>query len=446
MLAHFKPDTATVHPCGKLSGTLAVPGDKSISHRVGMLASISSGISRVEGFLNSSDCVGLLRAMEALGACTLRSKDDGFAIHGTGKRIIEPAGPLDLGNSGTAIRLLTGLLSGFSTSVALTGDESLRSRPMRRIEEPLRRMGARIQLTGEKGCAPLRVNGGNLRAIDYEMPMASAQVKSAIMLAALFADGVTTIVETAPTRDHTEQVFRMLGLPVEVDGLTVRVQGFGPEGPPLKARSWKIPGDISSAAFWLVAAAANKRSSVTIRGVGLNPRRTAVLNVLERMGAKLKITVDKDHQDGEPMGEVRVTGVKLRGTVIGGEEIPNLIDEIPILAVAGALAEGETVIKDAAELRVKESDRIQSMCQTLSAMGVECEEMEDGMRIVGPAALRTPSRPLPSFGDHRVAMSLAVLGMFADKPLTIRGVECIETSYPGFWDHLKGLGGHVEQF
>lgn len=446
MLSMYKPDTATVHPCGKLSGSLAVPGDKSISHRVGMLASISAGISRVQGYLNSSDCVGLLRAMEALGACTMRSKDDGFAIHGTGKKILEPSGALDLGNSGTAMRLLTGLLSGFSTPVTLSGDESLRSRPMRRIEEPLRRMGARIQLTGERGCAPLRVNGGNLKAIEYEMPMASAQVKSAIMLAALFAKGTTTIVEPAPTRDHTEQVLRMLGLPVRVDGLTISVEGFGPEGPPLKARSWSIPGDISSAAFWLVAVAANRRSSVTIRGVGLNPRRTAILGVLERMGAKLKVHMDKNARDGEPVGEVRVSGTRLKGTVIGGEEIPNLIDEIPILAVAGALAEGETVIKDAAELRVKESDRIQSICQSLTALGVECEEMEDGMRIVGPATIHAPRKPLPSFGDHRIAMSLAVLGMFADEPLTIRGVECIETSYPGFWDHLKGLGGHVEQY
>ncbi len=443
VLTLHKPDTATVSPCGKLTGTLAVPGDKSISHRVGILASVSSGISRVHGFLKSADCIGLLKAMEALGARTHLTREGDLYIHGTSGKLLQPAGPLDLGNSGTAMRLLTGFLSGFDMPVVLTGDDSLRSRPMRRIEDPLRRMGANLELMGEKGCAPIRVTGGALKAIEYEMPVASAQVKSCIMLAALRAEGTTTIIEPQPTRDHTEQIYKALGLPVTVRDQTITVEGFGPDGPVLKARAWDIPGDISSAAFWMVAAAAHRRGSVTLQNVGLNPRRTAVLDVLKRMGARIKVSPKKKHDAGEPVGEIRVSGSRLKGTVIGGAEIPNLIDEIPILAVAAALAEGETVIKDAHELRVKESDRIQTMCENLKKMGVAVEEMEDGMRISGPASVRSGGM-VDSYGDHRVAMAMAVLALFSDAPLMIKHVNCIETSYPGFWDDLTRLGGHVE--
>lgn len=444
MIAGYASDTATVHPCGKIAGTLEVPGDKSISHRVAMLSAISSGISRIHGFLNSADCLGTLKAMEALGATSHRSRDRDVIVHGTAGKLLEPAGALDMGNSGTGIRLLTGLLSGFDVNVTLTGDESLCSRPMRRIEGPLSQMGARIQLTGEKGTAPIQIQGGQLKAIEYDVPVASAQVKSAIMLAALFAEGTTRITEPAPTRDHTEQIFSTLELPIRVNGLSIEIDGFGATGPTLHAREWHIPGDISSAAFWLIAAAANRRSSVTLKNVGLNPRRIAVLDVLQRMGARIKVSPTKQSNDrGEPVGDIRVSGAKLTGTVIGGDEIPNLIDEIPILAVAGALAEGETVIKDARELRVKESDRIATMCTNLATMGVEVDEMEDGMRIAGASTIRSGGT-VDSFGDHRIAMSMAVLALFSDAPLTIRRVQCIETSYPGFWNHLKRLGGHVE--
>lgn len=439
----FKPDFATVHPCGKLSGTVTVPGDKSISHRVGMLASISSGISRVYGFLNSADCLGLLKAMEVLGARNHLSRDGEIYIHGTGGRLLEPAGPVDLGNSGTAMRLLAGLLAGYDVPVVLTGDESLQSRPMNRIAEPLRQMGAVMELSGERGTAPIRLTGGALQGITYVMPVASAQVKSAVLLAALRAEGTTSVVEPAPTRDHTEQIFRALDLPVQVEEGRISMEGFGPKGPPLKAREWHIPGDVSSAAFWCVAAAACRRASVTLPFVGLNPRRTAVLDVLSRMGARVKVIPAKDSKFVEPCGEIRVSGSRLKGTIIGGAEIPNLIDEIPILAVAGALAEGETVIKDAAELRVKESDRISSICTNLQKMGVELEEMEDGFRLCGPAKIRS-TEPVDSYGDHRIAMAMAVLAMFSDAPLTIKRVQCIETSYPGFWDDLKRLGGNVE--
>lgn len=443
VLTIHKPDTATVSPCAKLTGTLTVPGDKSISHRVGILASISSGISRVHGFLKSSDCIGLLKAMEALGARTHLTREGDLYIHGTSGKIMVPAGALDLGNSGTAMRLLTGFLSGFDMTCELTGDASLRSRPMRRIEEPLRRMGAHIELLGEKGCAPIRITGGRLKAIGYEMPVASAQVKSCIMLAALRAEGTTTIVEPQRSRDHMEQIFRELELPVTVQDRTITVEGFGPSGPSLKAREWDIPGDISSAAFWLVAAAAHRRGSVTFQHVGLNPRRTAIIDVLKRMGAKIKVYPKKQKGAGELVGEIRVSGTRLKGTVIEGDEIPNLIDEIPIVAVAAALADGETVIKDARELRVKESDRISTMCENLKKMNVDVEEMEDGMRITGPTNVRTGG-VIDSYGDHRIAMSMAVLALFSDAPLTIKHVQCIETSYPGFWDDLTRLGGHVE--
>lgn len=442
MLSVYKTDTATVYPCNKLNGTLKVPGDKSISHRVGMLASIGSGISRVYGFLNSADCIGLLKAMEALGARSHRSRDGELYIHGTGGRILSPAGAVDLGNSGTAMRLLTGLLAGFDKPITLTGDASLRMRPMRRIADPLTEMGADVKLS-PSGCAPLTVQGGALKAIDYEVPVASAQVKSCVMLAALFAEGTTRITEPAPTRDHTEQLFRQLGLPVSVDGVTISVDGLGPTGPAIEARKWVIPGDISSAAFWMIAAAAHRRGSVVLKGVGLNPRRTAVIDVLKRMGARIKVVPQKSDDGYEPRGEIRLHASKLKGTVIEGAEIPNLIDEIPILAVAGALAEGETIIKDARELRVKESDRIETMCANLRAMNVEVEEMEDGMRISGPASVQSRVA-VDSFGDHRVAMAMAVLALFSDTPLTIKRVDCIETSYPGFWDHLRQLGGHVE--
>lgn len=437
-------NTATVHPCARFGGSLSVPGDKSISHRIALLASISKGTSTVRNFLQSSDCISLVRGMEALGARSHFSRDGALHIQGTGGRIMQPAGPLDMGNSGTAMRLLSGFVSGFNVPVVLTGDESLRSRPMTRIKEPLELMGAQIELIGDAGRAPIRIQGGDLKGIAYDLPVASAQVKSCILLAALHASGATVVTEPHPTRDHTERVFQTLGIPVTIDGPKVSVEGFGPRGPGLASRDWVVPGDFSSAAFWLVAAAANRKASLTIKDVGLNPRRTALLNVLKRMGARVKVSAARAKSESEePIGQIKVSGGRLKGTVIGGEEIPNLIDELPILAVAGALAEGETVIKDAYELRVKESDRIYSMCVNLRALGVNVEEMKDGMVVRGPCTIRSAAA-VNSFGDHRIAMSMAILALFAAKPLTINNIACIETSYPGFWDDLKRLGAHVE--
>lgn len=436
-----KATTMTVHPAERLCGSIRVPGDKSLSHRMAMLAGLASGTSRIAGFLRAEDCLNTARAMTALGARSHMEEDGTLVMQGTGGKLIAPAGPLDMGNSGTGLRLLTGLLAGLPMTVDLTGDASLRSRPMGRIKDPLERMGAVIELTGERGTAPLRVIGGSLMGIEYAMPVASAQVKSCLLFAGLHAAGRTTIVEPKPARDHTERLLRWMGVPLEIDGPRITLAGYGRTGPKLKGRDVRVPGDISSAAFWLAAAAAMPGAEITIEQVGLNPRRTAVLDVLRRMGAKIEVL--HAVEDAEPYGDVHVQGGVLRGVEIGGDEIPNLIDELPVLSAVAALAEGQTVIRDAAELRVKESDRIRTMAGNLKALGVDVEEAPDGMRVSGPTRI-TGGVSVPSYGDHRVAMSMAVLGLFAREPMVVTSVECIETSYPGFRADMERLGGHVE--
>lgn len=435
--------SAMVYPSPNLGGAIEVQGDKSISHRVAILSSIASGNSTVRNFLQSEDCLNTLRAMEMLGARSFFSPEGELTVQGTGGKFLEPVSPLDLGNSGTGLRLLAGLLSGLPITAELTGDASLRSRPMGRIKEPLEKMGAKVELLGKNGCAPIRVRGGGLKGIEYALPVASAQVKSCILLANLFAQGKTVIQEKMPTRDHTERLLQAVGVRVKVKGLRVEMDGHGPKGPHLKARAWSVPGDFSSAAYALVAVAAREGATVTIRNVGLNPRRTALLDVLRRMGAGVKIDAHSAEKETEPYGDVTITGARLRATKVGGEEIPKLIDELPIVAVAGALAEGTTVIRDARELRVKESDRITSMCTNLGALGVQVTEREDGMEITGPADL-SKTGSARSFGDHRIAMSLAVLALHGKAPMCVTNIACIETSYPAFWDHLKSLGAHVE--
>ena len=426
-----------------LSGTVRVPGDKSISQRVAMLAALAEGTSRVVGFLDGEDARSTLSAVERLGA-RAEFRDGDLFITGTGGIFSPPEGDLDMGNSGTGTRLLAGLVAGSGIEARFVGDASLSARPMGRIKRPLEAMGAEVILSGERGTLPMIVRGAHLQAITYPLPVASAQVKSCVLLAGLFAEGETVVIEPRPTRDHTERLFRLLGLPIAVDGLRVSVTGTG--GGPLRipAREFSVPGDFSSAAFWLTAAAVRPGAAVTVENVGLNPRRTALLDVLRRMGAGVETEERGAGEGGDPAGTVRVEGAALRGTVIEGEEIPNLIDELPILAVAGALAEGETLIRDAAELRVKESDRIAETVRVLRAFGVEVEELPDGMRIRGPARLRTPAEPIDSRGDHRIAMSAAVLNTFSDAPLRIANVECVATSYPAFWDDMERLGGRVE--
>lgn len=430
----------TIFPA-PLGGELSVPGDKSVSQRIAMLAALAKGTTVVKGFLMGEDALSTLQAVCTLGA-SYRFDGDLLKISGTAGKIKEPANPLDMGNSGTGTRLLAGLLAGRPITVTMTGDESLSRRPMGRIQAPLEQMGAQLELTGEKGTLPMTIRGTKLHGIRYELPMASAQVKSCVLLAGLFAEGKTTVVEPRPTRDHTEKLFQTLEIPLHVDGLEISLQGFGPSGPQFNARDLIVPGDFSSAAFWIAAVAARPGAELTVRGVGLNPRRTALLDVLKRMGAQIEM--EYTQADGDPIGNLTVRGARLHGTEVGGDEIPNLIDELPMVAALGALAEGKTVIRDAAELRVKESDRIAVTAAHLRAFGVEVEEFPDGMTVFGPAKLQVPSESLASHGDHRIAMSMAVLATFGSGPVKLKDVDCVKTSYPDFWTHLEQLGGRVD--
>lgn len=425
----------------KLGGAVRVPGDKSISQRVAMLAALAEGTSKVTGYLNGEDARSTLSAMEQMGAMA-EFRDDALYITGVAGKLQPPKEPLNMGNSGTGTRLLAGLVAGAGIEATMIGDDSLSSRPMGRIKDPLEKMGASIGLTGEKGTLPITIRGGGLRAIEYPLPMASAQVKSCVLLAGLFAEGKTTVIEPKPTRDHTEKLFETLGIPLEIDGLKISLQGFGAEGPKYRARDFVVPGDFSSAAFWIVAIAARPGAELILENVGLNPRRTALLDVMRRMGADIE--VDIAEPVGDAYGTIRVRGAQLNGTVIEGEEIPNLIDELPIIAVAGAFAEGKTEIRDAAELRVKESDRIAEVVKNLRLFGVAVEEKPDGMVVTGPTNLKTPDVIIDSHGDHRIAMSIAILNTFSDAPITIGNVGCVDTSYPEFWAHLEELGGRSE--
>jgi 3-phosphoshikimate 1-carboxyvinyltransferase len=412
-----------------------VPGDKSISHRIALLAALAQGTSRVRGFLDSEDCLHTLDAMACMGA-GVRRDGTSVEIDGTHGVLRSPPHDLDMGNSGTGMRLLTGLLAGFRVKARLFGDASLSSRPMRRILEPLDRMGAKIHAEGPDGRAPLVVHGSTLDAIDYVLPVASAQVKSCLLLAGLGARGTTRITEPLPSRDHTERMFRAMGLPLAVDGPVVSLVGTGGAALAIPARDWSVPGDISSAAFWLVAAAVRPGARVTVRNLGLNPSRTAFLDALRNMGANIEIGPVRD-VDWEPQADVTVVGGQLHGTEIRGAAIPNLIDEIPVLCVAAACAQGATRFRDAAELRVKESDRIETTAAMLRAAGVDVATCGDGLDVQGGAAIR--GSDVDSHGDHRIAMSAAVLALSASSPTTIRDTACVATSYPAFAEHLLAL-------
>ncbi len=439
-----RPVTMEVRPSAPLRGEARVPGDKSISHRTAMLAALAQGPSRIRGFLQAGDCLHTLQALQALGARCHVAMDGDVLVEGTGGQFTQPAGVLDMGNSGTGLRLLAGLLAGQEQlDVLLTGDESLRARPMRRIQDPLEKMGARVDLTGDRGTAPVRVRGARLHGIEYRPPMASAQVKSCVLLAGLFAEGTTTVVEPAPTRDHTERLLLALDVPLRIAGNTLVLDGFGPAGPRWPGRTWQVPADFSSAAFFLAGAAARPGADVLLRGVGINPRRATLVDVLRRMGADITVSPGTATR-GEAVADLRVRGRPLRGTVVQGAEIPGLIDEIPVLAAVAALAEGETEIRDAAELRHKESDRIAVMARNLQAAGVAAADRPDGLVVRGPAPL-DQAAVIHSHGDHRIAMALAILGTAAREPFLIQDVACVSTSYPAFWSDLKGLGAYVEQ-
>ncbi len=422
----------------KLRAEFSVPGDKSMSHRAAILGGLSNGVCTITNFLPSEDCINTLQAMQALGAPhEILRELTGYGpvelrIHGRSMKLSAPSAPIDCGNSGTGMRLLAGLLAGQDFPSELFGDASLSSRPMGRITDPLGRMGAKIETRGAKsGCAPLLIHPARLSPLEYDMPVASAQVKSAVLLAGMFAEGKSTVIQPAETRDHTERMLASFQVSTKRDGNAISIYG----GQVPEACDFTVPGDISSAAFWLVAAAALPGAHLLLQNVGLNPTRTAILKVLSRMGAPMTEIVHSSH--GEPIGNIEIHGSQLRGTELLLEEIPNLIDEIPVIAVAAALAEGVTVIRNARELRVKETDRITTTVDGLRQMGAEVEEFEDGMAITGGRPLK--GAVIDSFGDHRIAMAFAIAGLFARGETVIKNTECVNTSYPGFAHHLDAI-------
>jgi len=410
---------------------ITVPGDKSISHRAVIVAALSNGVCTLRGFLPSEDCMHTVNAMRALGIKIEQPEATTLIIHGKRRVLTAPDKEINCGNSGTTMRLLAGLLAGQKFESRLVADPGLSKRPMDRVIAPLSEMGASVVAEGPEGTPPLRIQGGSLRGIHYRPSVASAQVKGALLLAGLFAKGKTTVEEPVPTRNHMEKMLNyfLVRTTTEDDG---SVTVFGDQLP--ESRDFDIPGDISSAAFWLVAAGAQRRGHLLIRNVGLNDTRTALLGVLLRMGAQVREAVE-DVEQLEPRGVVEVTGVPLKATVIQGKEVPQLIDELPILSIAGALASGKTTIRHAEELRVKESDRIAAIAHNLRAMGAQVSELSDGVEIYGPAPLH--GARLPSFGDHRIAMAFAIAGLFAEGETIVQDAECIRESYPGFEASLE---------
>ncbi len=431
----------TVTPGRSLKGTIAVPGDKSVTHRAIILSALAEGVSTIHGYCRGEDCLNTMRACQSLGVRIDESPAE-LRVHGKGMwGLAEPDGPIDCGNSGTGIRLLTGLLAGQDFFTVLTGDASIRRRPMGRVVKPLREMGAVI--AGRKGgeLAPLAITGSRLRGMTYRSPVASAQIKSCLLLAALYADGVTSISEPRLSRDHTERLFQFFGISFQKEGLTIALKGRPAIGW-TAAERLVVPGDLSAAAFFIVGATIVPDSDVTIIGVGINPTRTGILDILTQMGADIQI-FNRREEAGEPVADLRVRSALLHGVYIGAEQIPQTIDELPILCTAAAVAEGETIIAGAEELRVKESDRIATMSAELRAMGARITEKPDGMVIRGlggngvNGTLRGAT--CSSHGDHRVAMSAAIGGLTAASPTSIADTDCIETSFPGFAHNLLEL-------
>jgi 3-phosphoshikimate 1-carboxyvinyltransferase len=421
----------TVSQAASVRGTVTLPSDKSIAHRSALLAALGAGESQVHNFPRSADPLSTLDCVRALGVEATRDEEGVLSVQGRGREGLRPpSAPLDCGNSGTTMRLLTGIMAGQTFGSVLTGDESLRQRPMERIADPLRAMGARIDL--RSGHAPIRVrpHRSGLRPIEYRLPVASAQVKSCVLLAGLYASGQTVVIESTPSRDHTE---RMLGLEVQEVGGERHI--LVEETHTVPAAHWWVPGDFSGAAFFLVAGTLVPDSELRLENVGLNPSRTALLEVLEGMGAD--ITIENERVQGsEPVGDLTVRSAELSGIDVGGRLIPNLIDEIPIIAVAAACATGRTEIRDAEELRVKETDRLHAMAENLRVLGAEVQEREDGLLIDGngPNLL---GGTVQSYDDHRIAMAMGVAGLVAHGTTTVTDAECARVSFPGFWDELS---------
>ena len=422
----------TIQPAKVVAGGVAPPGDKSISHRYAMLAGIADGTSELSNFALAADCHSTLGCMRALGA-EVKVERTLVRVTGRGLHGLKSSWrALDAGNSGTTMRLLSGILAGQSFTTKIGGDDSLNKRPMKRILTPLREMGAQISARDDN-FAPLEIRGGKLHGIHYEMPVASAQVKSAVLLAGLFAEGETSVTEPARTRDHTELALEEFGAPIERHGLTTRIHANGKLK--LAGRKAEVPGDLSSAVFFIAAASMFPDSSLHIQGVGLNPTRTAILDVFARMGASIQMLSLRSVQ-GEVIGDIAVKGAHLKGGVIAGAEIPLLIDELPMLAVLGPFTEEGIEIRDASELRVKESDRIAALAENLRRMGSAVEERPDGLKVAGRSAGRLRGAEIEPHGDHRIAMAFSVAALAADSPTTIRDAECAGVSYPTFYDDL----------
>ncbi|MDA8078454.1 MAG: 3-phosphoshikimate 1-carboxyvinyltransferase [Nitrospiraceae bacterium] len=426
-------DSVQISPAMSLRGEFSSPPDKSISHRAVMFSSLAKGRSVVKNFLRAQDTESTMNAFRSLGV-QIEDRGDTLLIDSRGLRgLTEAHDVIDCGNSGTTIRLISGVLAGNPFFSVLTGDKSLRSRPMGRVIKPLSLMGADISARAEDRYPPLAIRGGRLNGIAYEMPIASAQVKSSVILAGLYAEGETVVVEPAKSRDHTERMLPAFGADLVVDGLTVRVR----PGSELLARDTEVPGDFSSAAFFITAALITGGSEILARNVGMNPTRTGLLHALGKMGAEVTI-LNMREVSGEPVADILCRGgSRLRATDITGEEIPALIDEFPVLCVAAAYAEGTTTIRGAGELRVKESDRIASMASELGKMGAAVEEFPDGLSITGADSLK--GAVVESHGDHRIAMSMAVAGLAAQGTTTINGAAAVGISFPSFFDIIRRL-------
>ena len=427
--------TEEISPARGVHGVVSVPGDKSISHRYAMLTSIAQGDSKIRNYSTGADCHSTLSCMRQLGVSHSFAEEDGsqtLTVHGQGMHALRAsAETLDAGNSGSTIRMLSGILAGQPFTTSITGDESLVKRPMKRIMGPLHEMGARVQATNGQ-FPPLTIHGGGLKGIHYKLPVASAQVKSCVLLAGLYAEGETTVEEPIVTRDHTEIALRELGADITLMPRVVTVRG----GAPLKGRELLVPGDLSSAAFFLVAALITADSDLTISGVGLNPTRTALLDVLRMMGAQIKL-LHIEEANGELIGTLQVKSSRMKGGVIEGATTAAVIDEIPILSVLGALSTDGLVVRNASELRVKETDRIETIASNLRAMGAKVTTTEDGLEIPGGQRLRAAE--IQSHGDHRIAMAFAIAALTADGPCVIHDSEAASVSFPEFYLTLKNI-------
>lgn len=425
----------SLSPLSSLKGRVRVPPDKSLTHRAVFLSALAEGTSSIKNPLTGQDCLSTVRCMEALGA-KVEEKDGEWIIKGRGLRGLEkPATSLDCGNSGTTMRLISGILSAQNFDVELRGDESLSRRPMERVAKPLREMGASIGLR-EGMYPPVRIKGTrHLKPIYWKNPVASAQVKSAVLLAALHADGETVYEEPSLSRDHTERMLASCGVPLRQEGTVTRLKG--PSA--VHSQTWVIPGDFSSAAFFLMAGLLAPKADILLQNVNLNPTRTGLLPVLKKMGAKVTVSNQSVH-GGEPIGDLQVKGgAALKAIFLDKAAVPTLIDEIPLLAVAATQADGVSILRGLGELRVKETDRLKAMATNLKKMGARIEEVEDGLLITGPTPLK--GAPVESFHDHRIAMSMAVASLVAKGTTDIFDASCVNISYPDFWDHLQKLKG-----